>query len=229
MVVAMANGRMQSREVAVADAHPATFEVFGIDDTQDPFEGKLETSPASDDGLDVRWERVPDGHTNRKVNFVQLTLTPNEAKDHAMARLNHWLATIPLPEGMRFGIEEIRDFDSETTTSKLVALRTYVLRGTSALRSEDVTDASDHVDSSREPADVYVALTLSREGAQRFAEFTSEYAGRRIALVVDGEVMSAPLVKSTIAGGHISLSLGQGNEQVLREQARHLAGRLRAH
>jgi preprotein translocase subunit SecD len=46
-----------------------------------------------------------------------------------------------------------------------------------------------------------IAFTLTPEGAKRFAELTSENVGRRLAIVLDGVVESAPVIKGRIGGG----------------------------
>jgi preprotein translocase subunit SecD len=46
-----------------------------------------------------------------------------------------------------------------------------------------------------------IAFTMTPEGAKRFAELTSENVGRRLAIVLDGVVQSAPVIKGRIGGG----------------------------
>ncbi|MCI8376163.1 MAG: protein translocase subunit SecD [Lachnospiraceae bacterium] len=51
-----------------------------------------------------------------------------------------------------------------------------------------------------------VVLTLTDEGAEKFAEATRENLGRQIPIVYDGEVISAPTVQSEIANGNPSIT-----------------------
>jgi len=51
------------------------------------------------------------------------------------------------------------------------------------------------------PTQLNVGFTLNRQGALIFARFTGENIGRRIAIVLDGKVRSAPVVQSKIPGG----------------------------
>lgn len=53
-----------------------------------------------------------------------------------------------------------------------------------------------------------VALTLTEEGTQKFAEATERNVGNPIYIVYDGEVISAPTVNETISDGQCSI---QGN------------------
>ena len=51
-----------------------------------------------------------------------------------------------------------------------------------------------------------VALTLTDEGAEKFAEATRENLGLQIPIVYDGEVISAPTVQAEITGGNPSIT-----------------------
>jgi preprotein translocase subunit SecD len=48
-----------------------------------------------------------------------------------------------------------------------------------------------------------------------------------LAIVVDDEIDSAPVVKSAIGGGHISITIGAGASEAQMKQAQSLARRLR--
>jgi len=51
-----------------------------------------------------------------------------------------------------------------------------------------------------------VALTMTDEGTQIFAEVTREYLGKCLPIVYDGEVISYPYVQSVITGGQAQIS-----------------------
>ena len=46
-----------------------------------------------------------------------------------------------------------------------------------------------------------VGLTFNRDGAKKFAKVTGENIGTRLAIVLDGKVKSAPVIKDRISGG----------------------------
>ena len=46
-----------------------------------------------------------------------------------------------------------------------------------------------------------IAFTLKSKGAQIFADITRENIGQRLAIVLDGEVISSPRINGVIAGG----------------------------
>ncbi|MDD5422572.1 MAG: protein translocase subunit SecD [Candidatus Omnitrophota bacterium] len=69
----------------------------------------------------------------------------------------------------------------------------------------------------------YVSLTLNSKGAQIFANLTAANVGKRLAIVLDGKVVSAPVIREAIPSGQAQIS---GNFSV--EQANDLSVVLRA-
>lgn len=69
----------------------------------------------------------------------------------------------------------------------------------------------------------YVWFNLSDEGARTFAELTGANIGKQLAIVLDGAVMSAPVIKSKIGGGE-----GMVEGRFTEEDARDLALVLRS-
>ena len=51
-----------------------------------------------------------------------------------------------------------------------------------------------------------VEFELQEEGAQLFAEYTRNNVGRQFAIVLDGEIVSAPVIRSAITGGRGQIS-----------------------
>ncbi len=52
----------------------------------------------------------------------------------------------------------------------------------------------------------YVAVDLDARGAQIFDTITAENVGRQLAIVLDGTVYSAPVIKERIPGGHVQIT-----------------------
>ncbi len=77
--------------------------------------------------------------------------------------------------------------------------------------------------SSRGFGEPYVSLTLNSKGAQLFANVTATNVGKRLAIVLDGKVVSAPVIREAIPSGQAQIS---GNFSV--EQANDLSVILRA-
>jgi preprotein translocase subunit SecD len=69
----------------------------------------------------------------------------------------------------------------------------------------------------------YVALDLNARGAKQFDELTAKNVGRNLAIILDNNVYSAPVIRERISGGHASIT---GNFDI--KEARDLAIVLRA-
>lgn len=88
------------------------------------------------------------------------------------------------------------------------------------LTGENVANARPGFDQFNQP---YVTLTFNNRGAAIFERVTSENVGKRLAIVLDGKVYSAPVIQEKIAGGRASIS-----GQFTTEEAQDLALILRA-
>ncbi|NDV19150.1 protein translocase subunit SecD [Pseudodesulfovibrio sp. JC047] len=95
-----------------------------------------------------------------------------------------------------------------------------VLKRDAVLTGEYVTDAKVQLDNWNSP---YVAITFNARGGAIFTNLTTENVNKRMAIVLDGKVYSAPVIQERISGGRASIT-GQFN----REEARDLAVVLRA-
>jgi preprotein translocase subunit SecD len=89
------------------------------------------------------------------------------------------------------------------------------------VEGDDLVDAQPAFDSrTNEPI---VNFRFNVRGAQKFGQVTSESIGRRLAIVLDNEVVSAPVIQSAITGGS-----GQISGRFTVEAANNLALLLRA-
>lgn len=71
------------------------------------------------------------------------------------------------------------------------------------LTGEDVADARPSFDNMNQ---AYVTLNFNTRGGRIFEQVTSENVGRRMAIVLDGKVYSAPVIRERIGGGRASIS-----------------------
>ena len=67
-------------------------------------------------------------------------------------------------------------------------------------------------------------LTLTDDGKQRFADITARHLDKRIGIVIDGKLLSAPVVKEPILGGVLMVT---GNGNLTEQEANDLASKLR--
>jgi hypothetical protein len=76
-----------------------------------------------------------------------------------------------------------------------------------------------------DPDRALVRIAMAAADAQAFRALTETYFGRRIAVVVDDEVLMTPVVRMAISGGVVDIDLG-ATEQGPRAAADALLGRL---
>ncbi|OIQ51548.1 Protein translocase subunit SecD [Pseudodesulfovibrio hydrargyri] len=95
-----------------------------------------------------------------------------------------------------------------------------VLRKDAVLTGEYVSDAQVRLDQWN---NAYVALTFNARGAKIFTDLTTDNVNKRMAIVLDGKVYSAPVIRERISGGKASIT-----GSFTREEARDLAVVLRA-
>jgi len=76
----------------------------------------------------------------------------------------------------------------------------YLVEKRAALEGSRLIDATTRPDPD-DPTQLNVGFRLDRQGAIIFARFTGENIGRRIAIVLDDKIRSAPVVQSKIPGG----------------------------
>ena len=74
----------------------------------------------------------------------------------------------------------------------------YIVEQTPVVGGEDLTDAQPAFDQNGRPA---VNFRFNASGARAFGDYTAENIGEPFAIVLDGEVISAPTIQSHIAGG----------------------------
>src|SRR5256714_10372811 len=70
-----------------------------------------------------------------------------------------------------------------------------------------------------------VQLKFDSEGAKKFGQITEQYKGHRFAIVLDGVIQSAPVIRDAIYGGDAVIT-GKFSEQEVRGLASVLANPL---
>jgi protein-export membrane protein SecD len=111
--------------------------------------------------------------------------------------------------------------DSEVLMSSTSPKIPYVIKKQILVSGGDLTDAQPGFDQrSNEPI---VSFRFNTSGSRKFAQATSENVGQPFAIVLDNEVISAPVIREPITGGS-----GQISGSFTVQQANDLAILLRA-
>ncbi len=164
---------------------------FKIVDDTDQTVTKL-TLPA---GITLNWDRYT-GAGEALVSSPYL-----ESKDRA--QLSEYLKG-KAPPAHEFAIGKIEGRPGEQPT-----YRSWLLDQKQGLTGEYITDARVAYDNSPgEGNRPYVQVTFNRTGADLFGKLTKANVKRRMAIVLDDTVDSAPIIQTEIPGGVCSISLG---------------------
>lgn len=109
----------------------------------------------------------------------------------------------------------------EDPTTRRIHKTPYLLKKRTLLTGANLTDARVQIDSQyNEP---YVSIDFDKKGGRDFARITGENVKKRLAIVLDKKVYSAPVIQEKISGGKARVT---GN--FTTEEARDLAIALRA-
>ncbi|NUO53700.1 MAG: hypothetical protein HOV80_33040, partial [Polyangiaceae bacterium] len=195
----------KSEDQAEGPVTPIRFELRYVEDDEELVRGdKREFELAADargERAFVQIENVPVGGGQvRAQGYVVIEPLPNEPIEKMRERVAASLAP-NVPSGKKLGWGRMTKFDRETDNFVATGLRTYVL-GDVVLTERDVLDAAAHENEDLgDPDGVDVSINFTKDGGDRFEQATARYVGRRIALLVDDEVMSAPVVQGVISGG----------------------------
>ena len=74
----------------------------------------------------------------------------------------------------------------------------YIIEETPVVSGDELVDAQPSFDQNGSPA---VSFRFNPTGARKFGDYTADNIGAPFAIVLDGEVISAPTIQSHIAGG----------------------------
>lgn len=157
--------------------------------------------------------KVDDDAVNRSVKIIERRVNELGLTEPVIQRQGKDRIIVELP-----GVKD---------PEKAIAMlgRTAMLQfkdesGKVVLTGSDLKDAKAQVSQGNQAV---VGLEFSEEGGKKFADLTARNVGKKIAIELDGEVLTAPVVQEAITGGHAQIS---GSRNV--EEAEHLAILLRS-
>lgn len=158
---------------------------------------------------DVTEGRGPIVGTVRKIdmNLVDKYLSMKRVQD-----------VLPRQLKLRWGVSPI---DEQESVYQLYALKVTTRNGRAPLEGDVVTDATDEFSQHTNAAEV--SMRMNSEGAKKWARLTKENIGRCVAIVLDDQVYSAPVVNSEIPNGQSNIS-----GHFTQEEAKDLANVLKS-
>lgn len=182
------------------------------------------------EGIERSSETVSAGTANPTVSSGYLFARG----DDAMQRLQAYIATLELPEDrvLLLGrMERSEDPDSDEAAdpdAEAPSYRTYTLLSTSDVTGRHIDDAFVTFDQTEGGRPV-VSLRFKREGAELFRRLTANSIKKRMAIVLDDNVESAPVIQAEIGGGNAQITLGRyGDYNSIMQEANDLVLVLKA-
>tara|TARA_B100000925_G_scaffold129820_1_gene97191 strand:- start:3751 stop:5457 length:1707 start_codon:yes stop_codon:yes gene_type:complete len=170
---------------------------------------------------------------NDEVNFPEITSKIEAAKKEGidfkkgelfsayLTKLNAYMKDT-LPKGYQIAFEK----RVSKKTNEITQMIPYVVEEVPQLTGDDLQDAGVQIDQQKNQP--YVNLVFKSQGAKRFEDVTGKNLGKRMAVILDGNVYTAPNIQSRIAGGRAQITLGVGNFNKMMKEARDIALVLRA-
>jgi preprotein translocase subunit SecD len=128
-----------------------------------------------------------------------------------------------LPSGTYLSFEKNTDARSSD-----VNLRPFLLKSTTVLTGQALEDARVSYDPQTQRPQV--SLRFTKMGAQEFEKITEANVGKLLAILLDGTVVSAPVIREKIPAlsAGATISLGTGNRKRMQDEARDIALVLRS-
>ncbi|MCK6595008.1 MAG: protein translocase subunit SecD [Bacteriovoracaceae bacterium] len=157
----------------------------------------------------------------KKAEAAQIVFKKGDRFSDYLKQMNEFLKA-DLPQGYELAFER-RTTKVETENDQLMP---YLVEVAPQITGDDLQDARVEIDQQRnEP---YVSMEFKPQGAVRFEKITGENIGRRMAVILDGNVYSAPNIQTKIGGGRAQITMGGGNFNNIMKEAKDLALVLRA-
>ena len=156
--------------------------------------------------VDTPEMKVDDDAVNRSVKIIERRVNELGLTEPVIQRQGKDRIIVELP-----GVKD---------PEKAIAMlgRTAMLhfqdeRGNVVLTGSDLKDARAQISQGNQAV---VGLEFNSDGADKFADLTAKNIGKQIAIVLDGEVLTAPVVQEAITGGRAQISGSRSIEDAER-------------
>ncbi|MCS6798272.1 MAG: protein translocase subunit SecD [Myxococcota bacterium] len=171
------------------------------------------------EGVQRAEERTSAGETRPDVASAYLWARGDEGK----RKLEQVVSRAQVPDDHVLLIGR----DDEHSTAEETAWRTWYLFSSVEVTGEDIQDAYVSYDSESAGRPV-VIVRFGARGADAFGELTGANVKRRMAIVLDNRVESAPVIQERIGGGTCRITLGERDFDTTLREANDLVVVLRA-
>ena len=145
------------------------------------------------------------------------------ARDRAAlaAAVEKLTAAVPPPSNRAILLEKENGVNPDG--SPHTTWRTYYVETSGGIGNADIAEASSGRSFDERPE---VQVVLTEQGRKTFGEMTTQGVGRKIVIVIDGEVQTAPVVATPIPGGRVHIMTGSSSSldrALVKEEVEDLA------
>jgi preprotein translocase subunit SecD len=187
---------------------------FQIVDDESNFIEELKELPK---GIEKQTEIVSAGADKQRVPSSYLVMRGVDARQKLTAYIDSLAKSGQLPEGHTLNVGRLDRVEDETPgKASETAWRTYYLFSLVEVTGQGIEDS--FVANDPQNNKPYVAVTFNDDGAEKFRHLTGNNVKRRMAIVLDNRVESAPVIQTEI-GKHCQITLGgyRGYNEILNE------------
>ena len=157
--------------------------------------------------------KVDDDAVNRSVKIIERRVNELGLTEPVIQRQGKDRIIVELPG--------VKDPDKAIAMLGRTALLEFRdVTGKTVLTGKDLKNSKAHVGQNNQAV---VGLEFNEDGAKKFAALTAQNIGKPISILLDGDVLTSPVVQEVITGGNAQIS---GSRNV--EEAEHLAILLRS-
>ncbi|MCH3951257.1 MAG: protein translocase subunit SecD [Acidaminococcus sp.] len=157
--------------------------------------------------------KVDDDAMNRSISIIERRVNELGLTEPVIQRQGRDRIIVELP-----GVKDPEQAIAMLGRTALLEFKD--MNGKTVLTGKDLKDSKASVDQGGRPV---VTLQFNDEGAKKFADLTAANVGNQIAILLDGEVLTAPRVSEPITGGNAQIT---GSRDA--KEAEHLAILLRS-
>ncbi|MHC1715913.1 MAG: protein translocase subunit SecD [Acidaminococcaceae bacterium] len=163
--------------------------------------------------VDTPDAKVDDDALNRVVKIIERRVNELGLTEPTIQRQGKDRIIVELPG--------VKDPDKAIAMLGRTALLEFRdVTGKTVLTGKDLKNSKAHVGQNNQAV---VGLEFNEDGAKKFAALTAQNIGKPISILLDGDVLTSPVVQEVITGGNAQIS---GSRNV--EEAEHLAILLRS-
>jgi protein-export membrane protein SecD len=196
---------------------------FKIVDDGSEYMKKLAASVPKDGPIAVTPESWTEKHQGTQHEDVYLRVKEKD-KEQLTKFIAGLAGELAVPNDREIGLELMSSREvNEGTPDKYY--RTYLLKKRAGVTGEYLQNAEESWDEMGKPE---VAFTMNRQGSDMMGKLTGENVGRKMAVVLDEKITSAPVIESKISDrGRITMG-GYGDPFKVQQEVKDLVGVLRS-